>query len=81
MYEEDQVQFAHEVLLMQFPKAPYGRSALTQFLIPRKPGDVGNKVWRTLNVVQEDASTASTWDFRRPGELGKPVASPLSARA
>ena len=39
---------------MRFPKDQHGGMEPSQLLVPRRPQDVGNDLWRTFNVIQEN---------------------------
>jgi hypothetical protein len=49
-----QLDFAAEALAMRFPKDLPGAVEPSRFLVPRRPEDVGNDLWRTFNVLQEN---------------------------
>jgi hypothetical protein len=49
-----QLDFAAQALALRFPKAPQGLLEPSRFLVPRRSEDVGNDVWRTFNVLQEN---------------------------
>jgi hypothetical protein len=46
-----QLDFAAQALALRFPKAP---QSLLEPLVPRRLEDVGNDLWRTFNVLQEN---------------------------
>lgn len=54
MYRDEQLQFAHSAMLLRFPEAPHGGLEASQLLVPRRPEDIGNDLWHTLNVIQEN---------------------------
>jgi hypothetical protein len=47
-------EFAREALALRFPKDPPGAMQPSQVLAARRAEDVGNDLWRTFNVVQEN---------------------------
>jgi hypothetical protein len=49
-----QLDFAAEALAMRFPKDLPGAVEPSRFLVPRRSEDVGNDLWRTFNVLQEN---------------------------
>jgi hypothetical protein len=48
------LEFARQALAVRFPKDLPGAMEPSQLLIPRRPQDVGNDLWRTFNVIQEN---------------------------
>jgi len=52
--EGQRLQFAAQALEMRFPKDGPGAMEPSQLLVPRRAQDVGNDLWRTFNVVQEN---------------------------
>jgi hypothetical protein len=48
------LEFAAQALALRFPKDHPGAMEPSQLLVPRRHQDVGNDLWRTLNVVQEN---------------------------
>lgn len=48
------LQFARQALAVRFPKDLPGAMEPSQLLVPRRPQDVGNDLWRTFNVIQEN---------------------------
>lgn len=48
------LEFAGQALAVRFPKDPPGAMEPSQLLVPRRPQDVGNDLWRTFNVIQEN---------------------------
>ena len=48
------LEFADQALAMRFPKDLPGTVEPSRFLVPRRPEDVGNDLWRTFNVLQEN---------------------------
>jgi Domain of unknown function (DUF932) len=52
--EEQRVRFAERGLALRYPDLLQAGMQPSQLLIPRRPEDVGNDVWRTYNVVQEN---------------------------
>jgi hypothetical protein len=49
-----QLDFATEALALRFPKDLHAGLQPAQLLVPRRAEDVGNDLWRTFNVVQEN---------------------------
>jgi hypothetical protein len=49
------LEFAGQALAVRFPKDQHGGMEPSQLLVPRRPQDVGNDLWRTFNVIQENA--------------------------
>jgi Domain of unknown function (DUF932) len=49
-----QLDFATEALALRFPKDPPGTTEPSRFLVPRRTEDVGDDLWRTFNVLQEN---------------------------
>jgi hypothetical protein len=49
-----QLDFAAEALALRFPKDLPEAVEPARFLVPRRPEDVGNDLWRTFNVLQEN---------------------------
>ena len=49
-----QLDLAAEALAMRFPNDLAGATEPSRFLVPRRPEDVGNDLWRTFNVLQEN---------------------------
>ena len=41
----------------------------SRFLVPRRPEDVGNDLWRTFNVLQENLLRGGIRGARRPNRL------------
>jgi hypothetical protein len=50
----EQLDFAAEALALRFPGRPECGLEPARVLVPRRSEDVGNDLWRTLNVVQEN---------------------------
>jgi hypothetical protein len=50
--ERQRLEFAAEAIALRFPKDVHGGLAPSELLVPRRPEDVGNDLWRTFNVVQ-----------------------------
>ena len=48
------LEFAGQALAVRFPKDQHGGMEPSQLLVPRRPQDVGNDLWRTFNVIQEN---------------------------
>ena len=48
------LEFAAQALALRFPKDQPGAMEPSQLLAPRRHQDVGNDLWRTFNVVQEN---------------------------
>ena len=48
------LEFAGQALAVRFPKDLPGAMEPSQLLVPRRPQDVGNDLWRTFNVIQEN---------------------------
>jgi hypothetical protein len=48
------LEFAAQALALRFPKDPEGAVDPSRFLVPRRAEDVGNDLWRTFNVLQEN---------------------------
>ena len=48
------LEFAAQALALRFPKDLEGAVEPSRFLVPRRPEDAGNDLWRTFNVVQEN---------------------------
>jgi len=51
--QDERLDFAQEAYVLRFPHDRHGAMEPAQLLEPRRPEDVGNDLWRTLNVVQE----------------------------
>lgn len=51
--DSERLAFAHEAYALRFPDDRHGTMQPSQLLVPRRPEDVGNDLWHTLNVVQE----------------------------
>jgi hypothetical protein len=49
-----QLDFAAEALALRFPKDPPQALEPARFLVPRRTEDLGNDLWHTLNVLQEN---------------------------
>ena len=49
-----QLDFAAQALALRFPKDLPGAVEPSRFLVPRRSEDVGNDLWRTFNVLQEN---------------------------
>jgi Domain of unknown function (DUF932) len=49
-----QLDFAAEAVALRFPKDLPGAVEPSRFLVPRRSEDVGNDLWRTFNVLQEN---------------------------
>lgn len=54
--EGDRLQFARAALVAKYGETETGGQPITesQVLLPRRGADVGNDLWRTFNVVQEN---------------------------
>ena len=50
----EQLDFAAQALALRFPGGAEGGLEPARLLVPRRSEDVGNDLWRTLNVVQEN---------------------------
>ena len=50
----ERLEFAAQALAVRFPKDLEGAVEPSRFLVPRRPEDVGNDLWRTFNVLQEN---------------------------
>jgi hypothetical protein len=50
----EQLDFAAQALVLRFPGWPVIGVEPGRLLVPRRQEDVGNDLWRTLNVVQEN---------------------------
>jgi hypothetical protein len=48
------LEFAAQALALRFPKDLEGAVEPSRFLVPRRTEDVGNDLWRTFNVLQEN---------------------------
>ncbi len=48
------LEFAAQALALRFPKDLHAGIEPSQLLVPRRPQDVGNDLWRTFNVMQEN---------------------------
>ena len=48
------LEFAAQALALRFPKDLHAGMEPSQLLVPRRPEDLGNDLWHTLNVVQEN---------------------------
>ena len=46
------LEFAREALALRFPEDAPGAMEPSQALVPQRPEDVGNDLWRTFNVLQ-----------------------------
>ena len=51
--EEQRLEFAQQAYVLRFPGDHHGAMEPSQLLAPRRPEDVGNDLWHTLNVIQE----------------------------
>ena len=51
--DSERLKFAEQAYTLRFPDDRHGAMEPSQLLIPRRPEDVGNDLWHTLNVVQE----------------------------
>jgi len=49
-----QLDFAAEAVALRFPKDSPGSVEPSRFLVARRAEDVGNDLWRTFNVLQEN---------------------------
>jgi hypothetical protein len=49
-----QLNFAAEAVALRFPKDPPGTVEPSRFLVARRAEDVGDDLWRTFNVLQEN---------------------------
>jgi hypothetical protein len=49
-----QLDFAAEAVALRFPKDRPEAIEPSRFLVPRRPEDVGNDLWSTFNVLQEN---------------------------
>ena len=49
-----QLDFATEALALRFPKDPPQALEPARFLVPRRTEDLGNDLWHTFNVLQEN---------------------------
>lgn len=49
-----QLDFAAEAVALRFPKDPSGSIEPSRFLVAHRAEDVGNDLWRTFNVLQEN---------------------------
>ena len=49
-----QLDFAAEAVALRFPKDPPGTIEPSRLLVPRRTEDVGDDLWRTFNVIQEN---------------------------
>jgi Domain of unknown function (DUF932) len=52
--ESQRLELAAEALALRFPNDPVGAMQPSQLLVPRRAQDVGNDLWRTFNVLQEN---------------------------
>jgi hypothetical protein len=50
----EQLDFAASALALRFPGGAWSGLEPARLLVPRRSEDVGNDLWRTLNVVQEN---------------------------
>ncbi len=50
----ERLAFAAQALALRFPKDVHAGLEPSQLLVPRRQEDVGNDLWRTFNVVQEN---------------------------
>ena len=50
----EQLDFAAEALALRFPKDPQEALEPSGFLVPRRAEDVGDDLWHTFNVLQEN---------------------------
>ena len=50
----EQLDFAAQALALRFPEPVVSGLEPSRLLVPRRKEDVGNDLWRTLNVVQEN---------------------------
>jgi len=48
------LEFAGKALALRFPKDAPGAMWPSQLLVPRRAQDVGNDLWHTFNVVEEN---------------------------
>jgi len=51
--DSERLDFAQQAYTLRFPDDHHGAMEPSQLLVPRRPEDVGNDLWHTLNVVQE----------------------------
>ena len=51
---QQRLEFASEALRLRFPKDLHAGVEPAQLLAPRRSEDIGNDLWRTFNVVQEN---------------------------
>ena len=49
---EQRLEFARQALTLRFPQDAPGAMQPSQALVPHRPEDVGNDLWRTFNTVQ-----------------------------
>ena len=52
--ESQRLEFAAQALALRFPNDAPGAMQPSQLLVPRRAEDVGNDLWRTFNVLQEN---------------------------
>jgi len=52
--ESQRLELAGEALALRFPNDAAGAMQPSQLLVPRRAQDVGNDLWRTFNVLQEN---------------------------
>jgi hypothetical protein len=50
--DRQRLEFAAAAIALRFPKDLHGGLSPSELLVPRRPEDVGNDLWRTLNVIQ-----------------------------
>lgn len=50
----ERLELAGQALALRFPKNVPGAMQPSQLLAPRRSEDVGNDLWRTFNVIQEN---------------------------
>lgn len=46
------LEFAAEALALRFPEDRGGAMRPSELLVPQRPEDVGNDLWRVYNVIQ-----------------------------
>jgi Domain of unknown function (DUF932) len=52
--ESQRLELAAQALALRFPNDGMGAMQPSQLLVPRRTQDVGNDLWRTFNVLQEN---------------------------
>jgi hypothetical protein len=52
--ESQRLELAGDALALRFPNDAAGAMQPSQLLVPRRAHDVGNDLWRTFNVLQEN---------------------------